>query len=148
LEAQLKEKESRTDPARTRALSKKILSEYLEVEDRNSRSIKPAIKVITKDYNGGMTGAQKNSFKVAFVIYIMTIVLCPGYKHDYASYDYWSALDNPSMISAYNWSEYVIEKLLDGVVKLKSELKCNCSIANITGCTLFIQVVLSPLKNK
>jgi hypothetical protein len=68
-----------------KGIVKKIVTEYLEAEDRNSRSIKPAIKVVTKEYNGGMTEAQKNSFKVAFVIYIMTtglhLTTHQGYLH-------------------------------------------------------------------
>lgn len=117
-----------------------ILSEYLSNRIKNRRSMKPAIEIISRDCNDITTEADVNSFKVAFVIFIMSTVLTPGPKFDYISYDYWNAIENPSKISTFDWCEYVMHKLLDGVVKLKSKLKCNSKIANITGCALFLQV--------
>lgn len=35
---------------------------------------------------------------------------------------------------------YVLQRLVDGVVKLKSDIKIAKKVPNITGCTLFLQV--------
>jgi hypothetical protein len=54
--------------------------------------------------------------------------------------DYWNALDVPSLIQTYDWANYIMHRLIDAVVKLKSDMKSANKILNITGCLLFLQV--------
>jgi hypothetical protein len=48
---------------------------------------------------------------------------------------------DPDAIRMYDWSEYVLCRLIDGVSKVKSDLSWNGRVVTITGCTLFLQVV-------
>jgi hypothetical protein len=121
---------------------KYILTEYLGASAKECRSIKPALRILTQVHKETMTNHEQNAFKIAFVIYMMSTLLSPGSKFDYVSYEYWNALTNPSKISAYDWSDYVIQKLLDSTVKLKNDLKTSAKVANITGCALFLQVTI------
>ena len=89
-----------------------------------------------------MTEVEQAAFKVAFVIYIMSTLLSPGSKYDYVSVDYWSALVDPCSIGKFDWSEYVIRKLFQAVVKLKTELQVSNRVSNITGCSIFLQACL------
>ena len=57
------------------------------------------------------------------------------------SVDYWSALVDPCSIGKFDWSEYVIRKLFHAVVKLKTELQVSNRVSNITGCSIFLQVI-------
>jgi hypothetical protein len=119
----------------------KILTVHLQSSSKNARSIKPSLQIISQKYDAPMTMEQRNAFKVAFIIYIMSTLFNPGARFDYVSYEYWNAIEDSSNIGNYNWCEYVMEKLLDAAFKLKSELKCNSKFANITGCVLFLQVL-------
>lgn len=116
----------------------KVTSLYLGGDGKEHRSIKAAQGVIERDYGLGMTAEQQDSFKVAFVIYVMSTRISPGAKYDCPSVDYWNAIAVPSDIDKYDWADYVIRKLLDAVLKLKSDLKGNVKGPLITGCTLFL----------
>nr|CAB3473327.1 unnamed protein product [Digitaria exilis] len=70
----------------------------------------------------------------------MSTLLAPGAKYDCPSVDYWNAIGVPSDIDKYDWAEYVIRKLFDAVLKVKSDLKGNVKGPLITGCTLFLQL--------
>ncbi|KAF8671031.1 hypothetical protein HU200_050310 [Digitaria exilis] len=117
----------------------KVMSLYLGGDGKQQRSIKVAQGVIERDYGSVMTAQQQDSFKVAFVIYVMSTLLAPGAKYDCPSVDYWNAIGVPSDIDKYDWAEYVIRKLFDAVLKVKSDLKGNVKGPLITGCTLFLQ---------
>lgn len=100
----------------------KVMSCYLGTDVREHRSIKAAQEVIQCDYGQTMSVEEQNSFKAAFVIYVMSTLLSPGAKYDYASIDYWNALVEPSDIGKYDWGDYVIRRLFDAVVKVKSDM--------------------------
>lgn len=67
-------------------------------------------------------------------------VLAPSSKHDYNSIDFWGALASTEEIAQFNWCEYVLQCLLDAVAKLKLDIGNGLSVANLTGCHLFLQV--------
>ncbi|CAO2161046.1 unnamed protein product [Urochloa humidicola] len=114
-----------------------IKAKYLGIEAKDSTSsIKVAQEIIERDYGRSMSPTEENAFKVAFVVYVMSTLLSPG-----ASKEYWDALADPSVIHTYDWSEYVIQRLMDAVLKLKSDLNSNKKVNTITGCTLFLQVM-------
>ena len=87
-----------------------------------------------------MSQKDADAFRVAFVIYIVSTLLCPGSKHGYVSVDYWNALTKPSVIKDYDWSEYVLKRLMQAVVKVKTELASSNKVTNINGCSIFLQV--------
>ncbi|KAG2584515.1 hypothetical protein PVAP13_6KG309500 [Panicum virgatum] len=75
-------------------------------------------EVIVKDYGGVMSAREQDAFKAAFVVYVMSTLLVPGAKHDYAGVNYWNAIVDPSKISCYDWGDYVVHRLMDAVVKV------------------------------
>ncbi|KAJ1269351.1 hypothetical protein BS78_07G205300 [Paspalum vaginatum] len=105
------------------------------------RTIRNAQEVIERDYTMPMTKAEKDTFKIAFVVFAMSTILAPGSRHGYASVDYWNALAEPEDIEKHDWAHYVIERLLDGVVKLKSDLNCKIKTPKVIGCALLLQVL-------
>ena len=74
--------------APSKQLVNKVSDMYLQGRDKDRRSIKVAQDVIERNYPKGMSEADINAFKVAFVIYVMSTLLSPGSKHDYISIDY------------------------------------------------------------
>ncbi|CAO2204653.1 unnamed protein product [Urochloa humidicola] len=115
-----------------------VKDKYLGIEDNDSPppSMKAAQEVIERDYGGSMSPSEENAFKAAFVVYVMSTLLSPG-----ASTDYWNALADPLVIHTFDWSEYVIQRLMYAVLKLKYYLNSNKRVTSITGCTLFLQVL-------
>ena len=87
-----------------------------------------------------MTKLQEDAFRVAFVVFVVSNLLSPSAKHDYASIDYWAAIENADSIISYDWSEYVIMRLLDAVTKLKQDVSSGIKFPNVTGCSMFLQV--------
>ncbi|KAF8696655.1 hypothetical protein HU200_036275 [Digitaria exilis] len=81
---------------------------------------KEVISKVTSLYLGG-DGKEQRSIKVAQGVI----------ERDYGV---------PSDIDKYDWAEYVIRKLFDAVLKVKSDLKGNVKGPLITGCTLFLQL--------
>ena len=128
------------------ALSKdkvnKMMVRYFGAHGKENRSIKVAQEVLERCYDGIMSLDEEDCFWVSFVIYVMSTLLAPGAKHDYVVVDYWNALQEPSLIRTFDWSDYVIHRLKDGVVKLKSDMKTENKILNITGCSIFLQVYI------
>lgn len=119
----------------------KVTTGYLGIQAKGNRSIKAAQEVIERDYGRPMSQDEENAFKAAFVIYVASTLLAPGAKYDCPSVDYWNALADPSDIDKYDWADYVIRRLFDAVLKVKSDLKKgNVKAPSITGCSLFLQV--------
>ncbi|OEL27392.1 hypothetical protein BAE44_0011590, partial [Dichanthelium oligosanthes] len=83
----------------------RIMREYLGIQSKGNRSIKASQEVIDRHHDGDMTRSEEDSFKVAFVVYVMSTLLAPGAKYDYAGVDYWNALDDPSAISTFDWAD-------------------------------------------
>ncbi|KAL6873537.1 hypothetical protein ACP4OV_013619 [Aristida adscensionis] len=84
---------------------------------------------------------DEERFAVAFVVFVMSCVLAPGAMFDYASVDYWSALADAKMIGQYDWAGYVLEKMMEGVLRLKADLVKRTRVPNLVGCSLFLQIL-------
>jgi hypothetical protein len=119
----------------------KVMDGYLGKVMKDHRSIKAAQEVIEREHDGIMSIDEEKAFKAAFVIYVLSTLLAPGSKYDQTSFDYWDALVDPDAIAMYDWSEYVLCRLIDGVSKVKADLMGNSKVVTITGCTLFLQVL-------
>lgn len=118
----------------------KVITEYLGHAFKEHRSIRVIQDVLERSYSYPMSNDEENAFRVAFVVFVVSTLLCPSSKHDYANIDYWNAIEDPGMLSTYDWSDYVITKLLDAVTKLKQDVSGNVKFPNITGCSIFLQV--------
>lgn len=124
----------------TRDAKHKVLQEYLGYEFKDQRSIKQVQEIIERSYDHPMTKLQEDAFRIAFVVFVVSNLLSPSAKHDYASIDYWTAIENADSIISYDWSEYVIMRLLDAVTKLKQDVSSGIKFPNVTGCSIFLQV--------
>jgi len=118
----------------------KVIHEYLGSKFKERRSIKVVQEIIDGAYSDQMSKQEEDAFRVAFVVFVVSTLLSPSAKHDYASVDYWNTLEDPSSISKYDWSEYVMTRLLDAVTKLKQDVSSSIKFPIITGCSLFLQV--------
>uniref|UniRef100_A0A0E0LI82 Aminotransferase-like plant mobile domain-containing protein n=1 Tax=Oryza punctata TaxID=4537 RepID=A0A0E0LI82_ORYPU len=90
---------------------------------------------------GGMTEAQQESFKVAFVVFAMSCLLAPTTRHGFEDVDYLHALVDPEKISSFDWASYVIHHLVAASSEVKFHLWKERTVPNmIGGCMLFLQI--------
>lgn len=109
---------------------------------KDQQSIKAVKELINTKYHGDMTPDQDDAFKVAFVVFVMSTLFVPGAKHDYVHVDYWGALSDPSSVPQFDWAAYIHKRLLAAAAKYKANVETGCRSPNITGCYLFLQVIM------
>jgi hypothetical protein len=107
---------------------------------RGTHSLKAAETVLLRELDENSTQLQIDCFKIALVIFAVGHLLCPSAKHDYTSVDYWAALQDPARIAEHDWSEYVLQRLMDAVRKFKADMMTRHSAIHLVGCHLFLQV--------
>ena len=71
-----------------REAKEKVLQEFLGSEFKDQRSIKLVQNVIERDYPCPMTKKEADTFRVAFVVFVVSNLLSPSAKYDYASIDH------------------------------------------------------------
>jgi hypothetical protein len=125
----------------SREAKDRVLQTFLGAEFKDHRSIKLVQEVVEREYSVPMTKSEADTFRVAFVVFVVSNLLCPSAKYDYASIDYWNAIQDPDAIITYDWGEYVIVRLLEAVSKLKQDVSSNIKFPNISGCSIFLQVM-------
>lgn len=120
-----------------------ILRGCLRMDSKDERSLKAVQEILERSYKNGMRPEDEDAFKVSFVIFVMASLLAPGLKHDFAGADYWGALSDPCEIHTYDWGAYVIQRLMDAVLRVKVDLLKRAKVFSILGCPLFLQVARS-----
>lgn len=73
------------------------------------------------------------TFKIAFVIFVVGHVLAPTAKHDYISIDFWAALNDISKVKDWNWGGYVLKNLFQAVKKFKADVSKRNPTVHIVG---------------
>ncbi|CAN6168054.1 unnamed protein product [Urochloa humidicola] len=129
------------NPRPTKELMARVWCDMVGMKDSGDRRLKSLLEVVTRDYGSEMSESECISFKVAFVIYMMSTVLAPGSRYDHVYLDYVEALFDHNEISSYDWSGFVYRKLLDAITQMKIGLRSKKKVVNITGCSLFLQVI-------
>lgn len=86
----------------TREAKERVLQQFLGSEFKDQRSIKIVQEIIERQYGSPMTKAKADTFKVAFVVFVVSNLLSPSAKYDYASIDYWNAIHDPDAIIRYD----------------------------------------------
>ncbi|CAL4999831.1 unnamed protein product [Urochloa decumbens] len=119
----------------------KAMCDLFGMEYSRCRSIKALQAVLDRDYGASMSSQECAAFKTAFVIYVISTMLSPASRWDFAYVDYWDVIADHCRLADYDWCGYVIRKLVDAVIKLKNDLKATRKVPNITGCALFLQIL-------
>lgn len=95
---------------------------------------------IGKEINELSSRLEKDSFKMAFVVFVMGNLFAPCTRHDHSTIDYWGAIKDAENIALFNWCKYSVNFLLEAVRKLKLEIDANITPNHLYGCHLFLQV--------
>jgi len=106
------------------------------------RSIKGIDYVLEKHLDHQSSSQELDSFKVAFVAFIVAHLLAPCVKHDQVHMDIWGALKNPRSLDRYNWCRYVYGHVLDAAQKARAETISKGRCTALFGCHYFLQVVV------
>ncbi|KAL6637357.1 hypothetical protein ACP70R_024929 [Stipagrostis hirtigluma subsp. patula] len=94
------------------------LNESLFPGQHNSQSVPDVSdveKFLLSEINQHSPKQAINAFKICFVIYAMSMVLCQCDFKAKAKLDYWAALINAEDISKYNWSAFVFNWMFESI---------------------------------
>jgi hypothetical protein len=80
-----------------------------------------------------MSLTEQDEFKAAFIIFVTSKLLAPIAEHDRVCDDYMHTILQPGHINSYDWAEYVIQRLLEAVSKLKADIASNVKVPYIYG---------------
>ena len=105
------------------------------------RSIKGIEYVLEKHLDDQSSSQELDSFKVAFVVFIVAHLLAPCVKHDQVHLDFWGALKNPGTLDRFNWCRYVYGHVLEAAQKARSETISKGRCTSLLGCHYFLQVI-------
>uniref|UniRef100_A0A8R7TP13 DUF1985 domain-containing protein n=1 Tax=Triticum urartu TaxID=4572 RepID=A0A8R7TP13_TRIUA len=114
--------------------------------EKSDRSLSSLEVFIGKEINELSSRLEKDSFKMAFVVFVMGSLFAPCTKHDHSTIYYWGAIKDAENISLFNWCKYSFNFLLEAVCKLKLETDANITPNHLSGCHLFFQV--NPSKSQ
>lgn len=121
--------------------------QYLGEGFKDQRSIKIVQAILERQYVSPMQ-REEDRFRAAFVVFVVSNLLCPSAKYDYASVDYWNAIQDPDDLSSYDWCGFVFTRLLEGVTKLKQDIANNIKFPNIAGCSVLRLVCVFVIEGK
>lgn len=110
-------------------------------EDENN-SLRAAKMNVEEEYEERMTDREIDCFKVSFVVFALGYFLAPTTKCNHGSDAFWGSLQKPSDIANYNWSQYVLDMLVDSARKAQLDLSSKKKCSNVTGCPLLLQVYI------
>lgn len=86
------------------------------------------------------TKEQADSFKMAFVIFVMGLFLAPSATPCHGKTDFWGALAIRDQIGAYNWSSYVMTRIFEAARMVTWDTAEHRTVQYITSCPLIMQV--------
>ncbi|KAM0903673.1 hypothetical protein ACQ4PT_018515 [Festuca glaucescens] len=121
--------------------SVQIIKSPLGMSDKGKPILKAAEEILSRPLSESTSSnIEKDSFKMAFVIFVMGHLLTPSSKHEHTVIDFWGAIANTDSISDFNWCEYVLQDLFRAVAKLNLDVQKDRTNTHLQGCHLFAQV--------
>ncbi|CAL5017614.1 unnamed protein product [Urochloa decumbens] len=111
------------------------------LNSKDGRSFKGVEFVLEKHLDDRSSRIERDSFKIAFVIFVMGHLLAPSAKYDCGNLDFWGALKDTEMLERMNWCRYVYSHVLDAAQKARDEMIRKNRVTNLYGCHLFLQVL-------
>ncbi|CAO2144507.1 unnamed protein product [Urochloa humidicola] len=111
------------------------------ITSKDARSFKGLDYVLDKHLDDRSSRLELDSFKMAFVIFVMAHFLAPSGKHDCVNLDFWGALKDTELLDKMNWCRYVYSHILDGAQRARAEMIRKNRVTNLIGCHIFLQVL-------
>jgi hypothetical protein len=98
-------------------------------------------EVLLRDYDSCMSYEHRASFKIAVVLFVVTMFLAPSwFSPDFANTEILKHLLDPDRIKDINWARYFINCIKRDAARLKDELASGASSVVIHGCPSILQV--------
>ncbi|CAL4963538.1 unnamed protein product [Urochloa decumbens] len=107
---------------------------------KDSRSFKGLEYILEKHLDDRSTRLELDSFKIAFVIFVIGHLFAPSGKHDCLHLDFWGALKDTELLYRIN-CRYVYSHVLEAAQKARDEMIRKNRITNLLGCHIFLQVL-------
>jgi hypothetical protein len=118
-----------------------LIKKSIGLDRAGEHSLRAVEEFLKRDVRDESSKIEKDCFQIAFVIFVMGHLLAPSTKYDYCQIDFWGAVANTENIAQFNWCEYVLQCLLDAVIKLQKDMANGNSTINLSGCHVFLPVM-------
>jgi hypothetical protein len=98
-------------------------------------------EVLLTDYGSGMSYEQRARFKIAAVLFAVTLFLAPScLRPEYANTEVIKHVLDPDKIKDVNWARYFIKCIKRDAARLKDEIAAGASGVVIHACPSILQV--------
>ncbi|XBI36595.1 hypothetical protein VPH35_122085 [Triticum aestivum] len=114
--------------------------DVLSINSSDKNLLSAVEKILVRPIDESSSKLEIDSFKMAFVIFVMGHLLAPSTTHDHTNTHYWGALVQIDHVSEFDWCEYVIEELMVACSRVKADLKAGWPVTYLHACHLFLQV--------
>ncbi|KAL6614984.1 hypothetical protein ACP70R_037254 [Stipagrostis hirtigluma subsp. patula] len=81
------------------------------------------------------------SFKIAFIIYVMSILKDPKASTHWESENYLPALSNPDESKSFDWAKCILDQVLVMCMQAQSDIKKKLTPCPQAGCLLFLHII-------
>jgi hypothetical protein len=99
-----------------------LIKKSIGLDRVGEHSLRAVEEFLRRDVKDESSKIEKDCFQIAFVIYVMGHIFAPSTKYDYCQIDFWGAVANTETIAQFNWCDYVLQCLLDAVIKLQKDM--------------------------
>jgi hypothetical protein len=117
-----------------------LIKKSIGLDRAGEHSLRAVEEFLKRDVKDESSKIEKDCFQIAFVIFVMGHLFAPSTKYDYCQIDFWGAVANTDNIAQFNWCDYVLQCLLDAVIKLQKDMSNGNSTINLSGCHVFLPV--------
>ncbi|XBI75649.1 hypothetical protein VPH35_069003 [Triticum aestivum] len=109
------------------ALDTTHVREYLQINQHGKYLLKAVEKIISKPLDKDSSDSEINSFKMAFVMFVVGYLLAPSPSHDHTNTQYWGAIAQ-------------IDHLMAAYLRVKADIRARRDVTYLHACHLFLQV--------
>jgi hypothetical protein len=116
------------------------IESIIGVDKENTSPIKAAAMTLQSLAGQPLSGDEVNVFKIAFVVFVVCMIVDSNNPGEKESVNFWPALTNPDIIHTFNWSNYVLDAVFSACAASKIAMRRNAPYNPPAGTTLFLQV--------
>jgi hypothetical protein len=114
----------------------------LGMEDGDGSPMCAAVKVLRELAGRNLTDEQEDIFKVAFVVFVVCMLVDGNNPGECESVNLWPALTPTDHIHTFNWANYLLDLVFSACSASRIALRKNSPYNPPAGTALFLQVCL------
>ncbi|XBJ07098.1 hypothetical protein VPH35_012668 [Triticum aestivum] len=126
---------------RASALDITHVRDFLQIRQHGKNLLTAVQKIISRPLDKDSSDSEINSFKMAFVTFVVGHLLAPSPSHDRTNTQYWGAIAQVDHVAEFNWCEYMLEELMAACLRVKADIRAGRDVTYLHACHLFLQII-------